>query len=103
VKTVKVRARFDEPIAESVVTQAVAEGCRQAGAGVHASAVQYLSTYGTLVISFADQSAISLPTKNYPELAELSQTDLEHLSLGFGGSALCLDEHDLHVSIAGLV
>jgi hypothetical protein len=25
------------------------------------------------------------------------------LELGFGGSALCLDSHDLHVSIASLV
>ena len=39
-----------------------------------------------LLIGFADQSAVWLPVKNYPDL-----------------SALCLEARDLHVSIAGLV
>jgi hypothetical protein len=66
-------------------------------------AVQYLPAFKSLLISFADQSAVVLPVKNYPDLAELNTTELERLAVGFGGSALCLDERDLHVSIAGLV
>ena len=38
-----------------------------------------------------------------PRIAELSGTELGNLALGFAGSALCLEEQDLHVSIAGLV
>ena len=57
----------------------------------------------SLLIVFADQSAVSLPIKNYPELASLPQGELKALELGFDGSALCLEARDLHISIAGLV
>ena len=33
----------------------------------------------------------------------MSLIDLKQMAVGFGGSALCLEERDLHVSIAGLV
>ncbi len=47
--------------------------------------------------------AIGFPIRDYPELAALSEDELNRLSIGFGGKALCLDSQDLHVSIAGLV
>ncbi len=56
-----------------------------------------------LLVGFADQSAVCLPVKNYPEFADLTEGDLNGLELGFGGSALCSEVRDLHVSIAGLV
>jgi hypothetical protein len=44
-----------------------------------------------------------LPVKNHPELARLTPAELKRLELGFGGSALCLQTRDLHISIAGLI
>lgn len=38
--------------------------------------------------------------KRYAELTALSQADLQQMTLGLGGSALCLDARDLHVSTA---
>jgi len=70
---------------------------------VRAITVQYVPQLGSLLFGFLDQSAVALPIKNYPELTVLSKNELESLSLGFGGSSLCLDARDLHVSIAGLV
>lgn len=102
-KTVKARERFDEPVTATVLEQAIVRGRERRGQGLHATAVQYLPAFKSLLIGFADQSAVVLPVKNYPELAKLSTTELEHLTVGFGGCALCLDERDLHVSIAGLV
>ena len=102
-KTVKAQERFDESVTATVLEQAIVRGRQQLSQGLHATAVQYLPAFKALLIGFADQSAVVLPVQNYPELAELSTTELEHLALGFGGSALCLDERDLHVSIAGLV
>jgi hypothetical protein len=55
------------------------------------------------LVSFADLSAVALPVKNHPELASLTSANLNQLTLGFDGSALCLDDRDLHVSIAGLI
>lgn len=40
---------------------------------------------------------------NYPELSALGVAELEGLAIGYGGTALCLEARDLHVSIAWLV
>ena len=102
-KTVKAKDRFDEPVTAAVLEQSIERGRKRRASGLRATVVQYLSARKSLLIGFADQSAVSLPVKNYPELAGLTANELNHLELGFGGSALCLDERDLHVSIAGLV
>jgi hypothetical protein len=65
--------------------------------------VQYAPQFGALLFSFEDRSAVALPVNNYPELAALNETDLQSLTLGFCGSALCLDTHDLHISLAGML
>ena len=99
---VTARALFDEPVTDEVLRRAVERG-RQRRPALHASAVQYEADSQSLRIGFSDLSAVVLPVKNYPELAQLSHAQLDRLVLGFAGSALCLEEQDLHVSIAGLV
>ena len=101
--TMKASTRFDEPVTPEVLNQAIERGRKRASVGVRATAVQYLPQLGSLLFSFLDHSAVALPVSNYPELAALDESDLQALSLGFGGSALCLKARDLHVSIAGLV
>lgn len=102
-KTLKAKDRFDEPVTAVVLEQAIERGRKRRASGLHATVVLYLSARKSLLIGFADQSAVTLPVKNYPELASLTASELNHLEVGFGGSALCLDARDLHVSIAGLV
>ena len=101
--TVKAQSRFDEVITQDVLKHAIERGTKRVGAGVHATSVQYVAILESLLVGFADQSAICLPVKNYPEFADLTEGDLKGLELGFGGSALCSEVRDLHVSIAGLV
>ena len=98
---VKARSRSDEPVTQEVLEQAIQRGRKRDG--VRATSVQYIPLLKALVIGFRDHSAVALPAKNYPELATLKDAELRSLSLGFGGSALCLDAHDLHMSIAGMV
>lgn len=95
--------RFDEPVTQEVLDQAIERGRKRASVGVRATAVQYVPQLGSLLFSFQDHSAVSLPVSNYPELVALDENDLKALTLGLGGSALCLNARDLHVSIAGLV
>ncbi len=101
--TMKASTRFDEPVTQEVLGQAIERGRKRASVGVRATAVQYVPQLGSLLFSFLDHSAVALPVSNYPELAALEESDLQALTLGFGGSALCLKARDLHVSIAGLV
>lgn len=77
--------RFDEPVTASVLAKATARGRQRRHPGLHALSVAYL------------------PVKNYPELSALGVAELEGLAIGYGGTALCLEARDLHVSIAGLV
>lgn len=101
--TIKTQSRFDEVVTQEVLEQAIERGSKRARGGVHATSVRYVAILESLLIGFADQSAVSLPIKNYPELASLTPTELNALELCFGGSALSLEARDLHVSIAGLV
>lgn len=101
--SVKAQSRFDEVVTQEVLDQAIERGRKRADAGVHATSVQYVALLQSLLIGFADQSAVSLPIKNYPELAALTDDELKGLELGFGASALVSDARDLHLSIAGLV
>ena len=102
-KTVKARDRFNEPVTGAVLQRAIQRGKLRAHKGLHARRVRYLPAFKALLIGFSDESAVVLPVKNYPELMELSAAEIKHLTVGFGGSALCLDTHDMHISIAGLV
>ena len=86
-----------------MLAQAVERGRKRKDASVHATALHYLAQYQALMVMFADKTAVALPVKKYREFADLSPAQLKRVSLGMGGSALCLDEEDLHVSIAGLV
>ncbi len=101
--TMRAPTRFDEPVTREGLEQAIERGRKRATVGVRATAVQYVPQLGSLLFSFLDRSAVALPISNYPELAALDESDLQALTLGFGGSALCLKARDLHVSIAGLV
>lgn len=100
---IKTSTRFDEPVTQEVLAQAIERGRKRAPVVVRATAVQYVPQLASLLFSFLDHSAVALPVRNYPELATLDERDLQALSLDFGGSALCLEARDLHVSIAGLV
>ncbi len=95
--------QFDEPITQDVLEKAIERGRKRPLAGVRATSVQYLPQLGALLFSFLDHTAVALPVSNYSELAALDERELQALSLGMGGSALCLKEKDMHVSIAGLV
>lgn len=99
----KVKEHDDEPVTEAVLADAVDLGRKRRGMTLHAKGVGYLPELEGLVVSFADKTAVLLPVKKYAELARLNRAELERIKVGFGGSALCLDERNLHVSIAGLV
>ena len=71
-KTIKAQERFDEPVTAAGLARAVARGRQRQGQGLHATAVQYLPALKSLLIGFADESALALPVKNYAELNELS-------------------------------
>jgi hypothetical protein len=100
---IKASTRFDEPVTQESLDQAIVNGRKRTATGVRATAVQYAPQFGALLFSFEDRSAVALPVNNYPELAALNETDLQSLTLGFCGSALCLDTHDLHISLAGML
>lgn len=102
-KTVKAKEHDDEPVTEDVLARALAEGRKRRGMTLHAKDVRYLPEFEALAVSFADKAAVLLPVKKYAELAQLSLSELGRIEIGLGGSALRLDERDLHVSIAGLV
>lgn len=102
-KTIPVRNRPGQPVTDEIREAGIARGSERSMREPHAIAVRYLSDRRAIELDFADNTAITLPVSKYPELSALSDTDLSRLELGFGGSALCIDDRDLHIAIAGLV
>jgi hypothetical protein len=95
--------RADQPVTAISLDAAIKNGRKRRESLLQAKTVAYLAIAKSLMIGFSDDSAVLLPIRNYPELATLSKSELSRLSLGFGGSALCFHENDLHISIAGLI
>ena len=93
----------DEQVTVAVMEQAVARGAERRRQSLHAADLAYLPESEALRIGFSDLSAVILPLGIYPELAALSSEERARLTLGYAGSAVCLEERDLHISIAGLV
>jgi hypothetical protein len=102
-KTIPARNDLGRVVTEEVRDEAIAKGLERSQWEPHAVSVQYLADRGAIALEFDDSSAITLPIGNYPYLRDLSREELSRLRVGFGGVALCLEERDLHVSIAGLV
>lgn len=98
-KTIVARARFDEPVTDTVVA---ARTTPREQKGIQASSVQYFKPMKGLLVQFAD-SAIVLPVNGHPELRDLPEEALSRVALGFNGTALVLDEYDLHISLAGML
>jgi len=101
--TVIAKARLDEPVTDDNRAKAIQQARDSAKSRLMATSVEYLPKTESLLIHLGDDSGFLLPLKNYPELAVLSGSERAKLVLGLGGSALCLEDRDLHVSIAGLV
>ncbi|MRW88609.1 DUF2442 domain-containing protein [Duganella sp. FT80W] len=100
---IKAKKIDDETVTESVLARAITKGKERRNSGLRAKGVRYLPEFKALAISFADQAAILLPVKKYSEFADLSIGELNRIEIALNGSALYLEERDLHVSIAGLV
>ncbi|WP_215883727.1 DUF2442 domain-containing protein [Acidithiobacillus sulfurivorans] len=101
--TIQATNGFDEEVTPEVLQRAVALGQRHHRGSIHAQSLRYLPDTRALMITFGDQTAIVLPVANYSELSALTEKERQQLSLCFAGSALCLNDQDLHVSIAGLM
>lgn len=101
--TIQAKNGFDEAVTPEVLQRAVALGRSRHRGSIHALSLHYLPDTRALMITFGDQTAIVLPVENYAELTALTERELQQLSLCFAGSALCLNDRDLHVSIAGLM
>ncbi|MET0323396.1 MAG: DUF2442 domain-containing protein [Duganella sp.] len=102
-KTIVARKSYGKPITDKVRDEAIARGQQRSVAEPHATDLRYLRDRRAIELDFADRTAITLPIEKYHELASLSEEQLSGLALGFGGSVLCLEALDLHISIAGLM
>lgn len=100
-KIVKAKTWADVPLTPADVDKAIVRGKKLSRSSASASTVRY--EQGCLSIGFSDGSRIVLPVGNHAEFEGFSLQDFEALEMGFGGTAVCCDARDLHVSITGLI
>lgn len=102
-KTIKAQELDDQPVTQRVLNQAIDQGRKRNAPNIQPTTLRFLSELNALAIGFSDQTALLLPVANYPELRELSVSELGQMELGFGGKAIYLDHRDLHMSISGMI
>uniref|UniRef100_A0A7C1WV51 DUF2442 domain-containing protein n=1 Tax=Pseudomonas graminis TaxID=158627 RepID=A0A7C1WV51_9PSED len=102
-KTIKAQEFDDQPVTQRVLNQAIDQGRKRNAPNIQPTTLRFLSELNALAIGFSDQTALLLPVANYPELRELSVSELGQMELGFGGKAIYLDHRDLHMSISGMI
>jgi hypothetical protein len=102
-KTIKARKHEDQPVTQRILDQAIDQGRKRSAPNIQPTTLRFLSELNALAIGFSDQTALLLPVANYPELRELSVTELGQIELGFGGKAICLEHRDMHMSISGMI
>lgn len=69
----------------------------------YAKSITFKSLTRTFNIFFEDQKSISFSVDNFEEFKNISNEDLKLAKIGFAGTAICLEKHDLHVLIHGLI
>ena len=100
-KTTTAQELMDEPITEAVLDEAIERGRLRQKNSRQATAVNYRDS--CLTISFKDGSSVRLPVKCYSEFDGFGVKDFANLKVGFSGAALCNEQLDLHISIAGML
>jgi hypothetical protein len=102
-KPIKATEHHDQPITQATLAEALTQGRKRSQCTLTATTVRYREDDQALMIGLADQTALLLPVGLYPELADLLPAELARIELGFGGSALCLESHDIHLHLAGMI
>ncbi|MBK5552283.1 DUF2442 domain-containing protein [Pseudomonas sp. TH03] len=100
-KTIQPKMLVDRPVTEAVLDEATVRGRLRHKSGLQATAVTFQDA--CLTVSFEDGTGVLLPVKLFPEFDGFEPEDFASLTVGFSGTALCHEEKDLHVSIAGMI
>lgn len=100
---IKAKSYGNHAVTPEALAGAIKRGNARAMEGVHVASIQYLEREHSFNLVFKDMTSISLPVDIYSEFSNLSVGELRKVRLGVGGSALVLDDQDMHVSIAGLI
>lgn len=100
-KTIKAKLQVDRPVTEEVLDEAIERGQLRHKSGLQVTAVTFQDA--CLTIRFEDGTGVLLPVKLFPEFDGFEAEDFAGLTVGLSGTALCNEEKDLHVSIAGMI
>jgi hypothetical protein len=100
-KTIAAKMLVDRPVTDALLDEAIERGQVRQKSGLQATAVTFQDA--RLTVSFEDGTGVLLPVKLFPEFDGFEPEDFASLTVGFSGTALCHEEKDLHVSIAGMI
>lgn len=100
-KIVKAKTVPNVPLTEADIEKAIARGRKTRHLYARASTVRYEDS--CISIGFGDGSRVVLPVAGLPEFEGFSLKDFQQLEVDFGGTAVCCEARDLHVSVTGLI
>ncbi|CQJ65072.1 TPA: DUF2442 domain-containing protein [Yersinia enterocolitica] len=100
---IKAKNEVYEPLTQEKLDALLKIGELNRNRDGYASLLIILKNERRILILLNDGSGALLNVDNYNELRNLSDDELDNLSIGFSGKALCHNELDIHISIQGLM
>lgn len=102
-KIIKSKTHSNIEINDDILAKAIERG-KSRQDSVRALSIEVVKDpVKSIILFFEGNNQLSLPLEDLPEFKGLSDSQLKHLEIGMFGSAICLEEKDLHVSIMGLL
>lgn len=93
----------DATITERDVALAVERGRRRMATEFRASSAQYDAKRDTIELTMVDGWGLVFRRQQIPEFAELDAHHMDALQVSPAGTAILVEESDVHVSVHGLV
>ncbi|HDS7217775.1 TPA: DUF2442 domain-containing protein [Klebsiella aerogenes] len=100
---IKAKKQVYEPLTQEKLDALLKAGEIKKSREGYASKLVVFKNERKVLILFNDGSGFLLNVDDYDEFKNMSGEELDNLSIGFSGNAICHNELDIHVSIQGLV
>ena len=91
------------PTTDEELSQAIAAGRRRRATERRAASVRYNSDRDAVEIELTDGAAVRLPRAMVEEFRDVPPADMTKLRVSPAGYGIKLDEHDIDISVHGLI
>lgn len=102
---IQVKAKSDVfvPLTKKRFEHEIKKGEENLNIHSYATSISFEKESRSFILCLSNNTEISFNIDEYEEFKNIPFEDLSLVRIGFAGTAICLDKHDLHIYIPGLI